>query len=220
VPALLVFDERHALSFHRPGEHRRRLGRAASALERVVDLGEVVSVDDDRVDAERADARRVRAHVPLELGGPALAEPIHVDDGGEIRETFVTGVVERFPDRALGRLAVSDEDPHVIRRLEHPLSGEGDADADRQALSERAGRDVHPREDGRGMPLQAASELAEGHELIVVDRAGRLEHRVDKGRRVAFREDEVIVRGVVGLAKVVAQMPGEEDRDEVGGRER
>ena len=94
-----------------------------------------MTVDHDRVDPERADPRRVGAHVPLELGGSALAEPIHVDDRREIREPFVAGVVERLPDRALRGLAVTDEDPHVERCPEHALSGEGDADADRQALT-------------------------------------------------------------------------------------
>jgi hypothetical protein len=64
--------------------------------------------------------------------------------------------------------------------------------------------------------FQAASELAEGHELVVVDRAGRLEHRVYERRRVAFGEDEVIVRGVFGLTEVVAKMTGKQDSNEVG----
>ena len=94
-----------------------------------------MTVDHDRVDPERADPRRIGAHVPLELGGSALAEPIHVDDRGQVREPFVAGVVEGLPDRALRGLAVTDEDPHVERCPEHTLSGEGDADADRQALT-------------------------------------------------------------------------------------
>jgi hypothetical protein len=128
----------------------------------------------------------------------------------------VTGVVERLPDRSFSGLAVSDEDPHVVRSLEDALSGERDTDADRQALTERARRHVDPREDRRGVPFQAAPELAEGQELVVVDGAGGLEHRVDQRRRVAFREDEVIVRRVVRLPEVVAQMPREEDRDQIG----
>src|SRR5439155_6604350 len=95
VPALLVLDERDAFSFHGPGEHGGRPACTPGALERVVDLGEVVAVDDDGIDAESADPRRVRAHVPLELGWPALAEPIDVDERGEVREAFVTSMLVR-----------------------------------------------------------------------------------------------------------------------------
>ncbi len=178
MPTFLVFEERDTFSLHGAREHGRRPSRAPSPRVRVVDFREVVTVDHDRVDAEGADARRVRAHVPLEFGRPALAEPIHVDDRGEVRESLMTGVVEGLPDRALGGLAVAHEHPHVVRRLEHAPAGESDAHPDRQALTERPGGHVDPREDRCRMTLEAAPEFAEGHELIVVDRARRLEHRV------------------------------------------
>src|SRR5581483_2950953 len=80
VPALLVLEERDALPLDRAGDDRRGPARVAGARERVVDLGEIVSVDDERFPSERLDARGVRVGVPLELGGAALAEAVHVDD--------------------------------------------------------------------------------------------------------------------------------------------
>ena len=215
VPAFLVLEERDALALHGAGEHGGRAAGAASARVRVVDLGEVVTVDDDRIHIEGANARGVRAHVPLELGRPTLSEAVHIDDRGEVRKALVTRVVECLPYRALGRLAVAHEHPDVIRRLEHALAGESDANSDRQPLSERPGRHVDPREDRRGMPLESTAEPPEGHELVVVDRARRLEHRVDEWRGMTLREDEVVVGRIVRMPEVVAQMPGKQDSDEV-----
>ena len=131
VPAFFVLDERHTLALHGPGKDRGRSAGSARAAVRVVDLGRIVPVDDDRIDAEGARARGVRTHVPLEFGGPALTQAVHVKDRGEIGEPLVAGVVEGLPDRALRALAVTDEDPHVVRRIEHALAGERDSHADR-----------------------------------------------------------------------------------------
>ena len=94
----------------------------ASRRERVVDLVEVVAVDDDRPASEGLDAVLVDVEVPLVLGGPALAEAVDVEDGGEVREAVVTGLVERLPDGALGELAVAAEHPDVERQLVEVLA--------------------------------------------------------------------------------------------------
>ena len=65
------------------------------------------------------------------------------------------GVLERLPDRSLGHLAVAAQHPDVVGHLLEALAGDRDADADRQPLPERAGRDVDPRQDRRGMALAA-----------------------------------------------------------------
>src|SRR5438309_1213376 len=107
------------------------IGGTARTCERVVDLREVMAIDNERIDPERSDARGVRVHVPLQLGRPALAEAIDVDDRGEIGEDLVSCVVERLPDRSLGGLAIAHEHPHVERRREWALRRERDADPDR-----------------------------------------------------------------------------------------
>src|SRR5581483_1462999 len=139
--------------------------RVAGARERVVDLGEIVSVDDERFPSERLDARGVRVGVPLELGGAALAEAVHVDDRRDVVQALVAAEVEALPDRSFGALAVAHEGPDVERRVPQTLRGERHADRDRHALSERAGRDVDPWEQRRRMALESRAELAEGHEL-------------------------------------------------------
>src|SRR5207253_5733836 len=76
MPTFFVLEERHALALHGPREDRGRPSGGARAAIRVVDLGRIVPVDDDRIDAEGARARGVRTHVPLEFGGPALTQAV------------------------------------------------------------------------------------------------------------------------------------------------
>src|SRR5581483_6736874 len=107
VPAFLVLDRLDALALDRPGDDH---GRPAAGRRRLrvrgVDLLDVVTVDLDRVPAEGAGALDVAAQVPAVHRFATLPEPVHVENGGQVVEAVVAGVLERLPDRALGRLAV------------------------------------------------------------------------------------------------------------------
>ena len=129
-------------------------------------------------------------------------------------------VLERLPDRSFGHLAVAAQHPDAVGQLVEALAGERDADADRQALAERAGRHVDPRQHRSGMALEAAPELAERQQLLVGDRAGGLEEAVVERRGVSLGEDQVVVAGIVGAGEVVAQVLGEQHGHQVGGRHR
>ena len=74
--------------------------------------------------------------------------------------------------------------PHAVRQPVELLAGERDADRDRQALPERAGRDVDPGDLRRRVALEPRAELAERQQLLVRDRARGLE---DASRRAATR---------------------------------
>ncbi len=50
-------------------------------------------------------------------------------------------------------------DPDAVGEPIEALAGERDADADGQALAERAGGDVDAGQHGRGMSLEPAAEL-------------------------------------------------------------
>src|SRR6267378_2245311 len=108
---------------------------------------------------------------PFVFGGSALAEPVDVEDGGEIREPVVARLVEALPDRSLSQLAIAGERPDMVGQLVELATGERDADGDRQPLAERPGRDIDPGQDRRGMSLQPRSELAEGEQLVIADHA-------------------------------------------------
>jgi len=51
----------------------------------------------------RRDPAGVRVQVPAVPGGAALAEPVDVEDRGEVVEPFDAGLLERLPHRALGQ---------------------------------------------------------------------------------------------------------------------
>ena len=153
-------------------------------------------------------------------GRAALAEPVDVDDRDQVVEAGVAGLLEGLPHRALGQLGVAAEHPDPEVGALEPLAGERDPDRDRQALAERAGGDVDPGDLRRRVALQARAELAEGEQLLVVDRAGHLVHAVEQRRGVALGEDEVVVGRVLGRGEVVAQVPREQHRHQVGGRHR
>src|SRR5262249_19636840 len=115
---------------------------------------------------------------------------------------------------------VSAEDPGAIGKPIEVLPGERHADADREALPQRARADVYPREHGRGMPLEAAAVLAVGHELLVGDDVRRPVDRGEPRRRVSLGEDEPIVGRRLRVVEVVAEVLVDEDCHEVGRRHR
>ena len=185
---------------------RLRLG--VGALDRL----DVVAVDRDRVPAEGLQAAHVGVEVPAQHRLARLAEAVDVEDRDQVVEALPAGVLDRLPHRALGHLAVAAQAPDAERQAVEPLAGQRDAGRDRQALAERAGGHVGGR-DARGrVALEPRAELAEGQQLLVVDPPGRLEHRVVERRRVALGEDQVVVG--------VAQVPVDEDGDQVGRRHR
>ena len=71
-------------------------------------------------------------------------------------------MVERLPDRAFGHLAVAEQHPDAVGQLVEVLAAERHADADGQALAERAGGHVDPGQiGGVGWPCKPAAELAQ-----------------------------------------------------------
>jgi hypothetical protein len=137
VPALLVLDRLHTLALDRLGDdHRRRsLGRDR-LCERRIDRLDVVAVDLDRVPAESLGPLRIRVEIPAVHRLSALAEPVDVDDRGQVVELLVGAVLEGLPHRALGHLAVTAECPDPVRKLVEPLAGQRDADRKGKALAE------------------------------------------------------------------------------------
>ena len=221
VLALEILDLAGSLSLLGPGHDDGRAAFHVRRLrERTVDLLDVVTVDLDRVPAEGASTLGVGVEIPAVHRLARLAEAVHVDDRREVVEPVVSRVLERLPDRPLRHLAVAAQHPDAVRQMVESLAGERDADADRQALAERPGRDVHPRQHRCGVALEAAPELAEREQVLVGDRAGGLEEAVVQGRGVTLGEDQMVVAGVFGTSEVVVQVLGEQHGDEVGGGHR
>ena len=216
-----VLDLAGALALLGPGhDHGRAAVDVRGLGERAVDLVDVVAVDLDRVPAEGPCAVGVGVEIPAVHRLAGLAEPVDVDDRGQVVEAVVCGVLERLPDRSLGHLAVAAQDPYAVGQLIEALAGERDADADRQSLAERAGRHVHPRQHRRGVALEAAAEPPERQQLLVGDRTGGLQEAVVERRGVSLGEDQVVVARVVRAPEVVVQVLGEQHGHQVGGGHR
>jgi hypothetical protein len=66
----------------------------------------------------------------------ALAESVDIDDGREVVEPAVPGLLERLPHRALGHLAVTAQHPNTEAQPGQTLAGQGHPDPDGQALTE------------------------------------------------------------------------------------
>ncbi len=217
VPAILVLDLGHALALDRARQDDRRPLRPLGELVGVVDLRRVVPVDDHGAAAERLDAPPVGFHVPAELGRAGLTQPVHVDDRRQVVEAVVRRLVESLPDGALGQLAVAAEHPDPVVKPVEALAGEGYADAVGQALTQRPGGHVDPREHGGRVSLKRGPGPPVGlHELAVADHAGCLEQRVEQRRGVSLGEDEVVVVRPVRPGPVVVQVAGEQHRHQVG----
>src|SRR3954453_13893095 len=110
VLAGLVLDRLDALALLGLGDDHGRaaLGLAGLRVGRV-DRVVVVAVDRDRVPAERLGAANVAVEVPADHGLASLAEPVDVDDRGEVVELVERSVLEGLPHRALGHLGVTAE---------------------------------------------------------------------------------------------------------------
>ena len=217
VPAGRILDLRYTFTLDGARQDDGRLRRALRQGEGVVDLLEVVPVDHHGAAAERLDAPPVRLHVPLQLGRPRLAEPVHVDDRREVVQTVVRRLVEGLPDGALGQLAVAAQHPDAVAGLVEPLAGQRDPDAVGEALAEGPGGHVDPGQRRRRVALQRGPRAPVGlRQLAVVDHAHGLVQRVEQGRGVSLGEDQVVVVVALGLVPVVVQVPGEQHGHEVG----
>ena len=216
-----VLDGLDALALLRArDDHGRLAGRLARLGVGGVDRGVVVAVDRDRVPAERLGPLDVAVEVPADHRLARLAEAVDVDDRGQVVEPVEGGVLERLPHRALGHLGVAAQAPHAVGQAVELLARERHADRDRQALAERAGGHVDPRDDRDRVALELGAERAERQQLLVGDRAGRLEHRVVQRRRVALGEDQVVVVRVLRVLVVEPEVLLHQDRHQVGRRHR
>src|SRR5260370_41666108 len=107
--------------------------------------------------AERVGAVTVGVQIPAVLGLAELAEPVDVQDRRQVAELVVAGLVHRLPDRPFRQLRVTAQYPDVEWQLVQVMARQRHADADRQALAERAGGYVDPWDHGGWMALEARS---------------------------------------------------------------
>ena len=160
VPAVLVLQERNAGAFVSFRDDGQRLVVQTHAAQHFENFLDVVAVHILDAPAERLEPFAIDADVVAERGGLALAETVRIHDGDEIVQLVNAGERGGFPDRAFGEFAVAEQDVGVVIEIVQPR-GQRHADADAEALAERAGGHIHKRQPRGGMAFEVAAELAQ-----------------------------------------------------------
>src|SRR5205823_2732643 len=145
------------LPLQRPGDDDRGcVSRLHRLSIRRADGLVIVAVDLDRAPSEGASARGIRRPIPAEWSFAALTQSVHIEDRDDVAELVVARVIERLPNGPLRHLTVANEHPYSVRQSLEVLGCDRDPDRDRQALSQRSGGDVDPREPGDRVALEPA----------------------------------------------------------------
>ena len=217
MPPLSVLDFVEPTALAGAGQDDGGPVRAGRVGQGRLDLTEVVAIDGNGPAAEPLDPAGVRLQVPAQLRRAPLTQPVDVDNGGQVVQPVVGGLVERLPHGALSHLTVATQHPHSERELVEIPAGQSHSHAIGQPLTERAGRHIHPGQQRGRMALQARTELpVPGHQLLVRDDTCSLEHRVQQRRGVTLGKDQMVVGRLIGAVPVVAEMASQEDRHHVG----
>ena len=125
VHAVHVFQERDPASLLGLSDDQgRRPGLIQRLCISLVDLFGVVAVDLDRVPAEGLGAGDVVVAVPAVHRLAGLAEAVHVQNGYEVVELVVGGVLEGLPHRALCHLGVAAKHPDPVGEFIQVLAGQ------------------------------------------------------------------------------------------------
>ena len=221
VPAVFVLHQADPLPLDGPGDnHRWDLRRPFRLRVGPINLVQVVAINLQSPPPEGLRLLCVGAGIPPQHRLAPLAQAVHIQDTDQVAKFVMRGVLDRLPHGSFGHLAVAREHPDVIRELVQIFASEGDAHADGQPLPQRSRGHLDPRQDRRGMAFEAAAEFAQGQQLCIGDRPGGFEQRIQQGRRVPFREHQVIVAGTLRIREVVAQVIGQQHRHQVGGGHR
>src|SRR5260370_38447547 len=89
---------------------------------RLVDLIIVVPIDDNGIPAKGGSTLGIGSRIPSQFGFTALTQTVDVEDSHQVVQLVVRGMVKCFPLRALGHLAISQQNPDVIGQVTKVLT--------------------------------------------------------------------------------------------------
>jgi len=159
---------------------------------------------------------RERLHVVSPHRGAALSKGVDVGDAAQRIEAVHRSDVGRFPNRPFRRLAIAQHHVCPVVGLDTPgIERRTDGGAD--ALTQRAGGDVHKRQPWSRVTLEIRSDLAKVHQLASIERTRFGPQRVQDRRGVALRQHEPVSLDVMRVFRIEPHLREEERRQQVGG---
>ncbi len=115
MPAVLILDERDPFAFQGPGDDHHRpaggSGRLPAGLQHLV---KIMAVDYQGLPAKGLGPAPIDLQIMAVHGFAPLSQTIDVDHCHQIVQLVMGGNLHGLPDRALGHLAVAEQDIGAI----------------------------------------------------------------------------------------------------------
>ena len=187
-----------------------------------VDRCHVVAVDLDRAPAEGLRAPREHVGVPAVHRGPALTQPVEVQDRVRLSTSWyaAASIASHTDPSAISESPM--QHPHARRAL-RPCASRAPCRGPRPVPGRASplATSIHGSSGtGAGCPWIGEPNRRSDNSMLVVDRADRLQHRVERRCGVALRHHEPVVGGEVGDLDVGAQVARVQDGEQMGARHR
>ena len=220
VPAVLVLDGLDALALDRAGDDHGRapFGRCSPPCRPGRSPRRRARRPRSRSSRTRARASTYTPEFPADHRLAALAEPVYVDDRGEVVELVVAPRARRPPTS-------SPRPSRCRRRAPRRARAVGRGTSQASAIPTPIGRpwpsdpvatSTHGMQRRR-MPLEHAAELPVGEQLLVGDRTGGAKDRVDSVDAWPLEKIRRSFVGLFGVVVVVAEVVRDKDGHQVGG---
>ena len=194
----------------------RRPGVFAEACQGRGERLDVVAVDLVDVPAEGAPPRAQWVEVEHVARVSERLLAVDIDDRDEVRQTVVGREHHSLPQRALVALRVAG---HHVDRARRALQARSECGSrsDREALPERARREVDSGEGVLRVCAQGGETGAERRKLLIRQATGFVKSAVEGERRMTLRENEAVAVRIVRAC--VPERPGEEGGDDIRDRQ-
>src|ERR1039458_1705695 len=195
MPSGNVLHEADALAFHRVGKDQSGLAgdwNVLRLLQSVQDLRHVVAVNLDDFPAKAAITLVQRFDVHYVLDPAVNLQTVAVNDGHQIVEFEVRCLHGGFPDIAFLLFAVAHDAEHrMLAAVE--FAGQGRADRNAEALSQRSAGDFDTRQlQPVRMSLKWRIQLAQSNHVFDGKVSGKGEAQVQRGSFMSGRPNDAV----------------------------
>ncbi len=204
MPVLKTFDAGQTLAFQGSREHdRRTIADSVGGFKRCKEIGNIVSINDQRLPAECFPASLVDFQLVLQHRWLALTQPVDVNDRAEIIEAVERGPLRSLPYRAFSRFTIAHQNKNALVGILELFRIEGHANSHRQTLPQRTGSYVHKGQSGSGMALQIRVDLTQSQQFLSREGTCLRPSGIEDRCGVPLREHEDVTVAIVWIARIV-----------------